>query len=392
MFDEIIEEEEVQAPTNLNEAIEAKALEIITDPNIDLTQTTLRSSTAINRRALQEMKIAIVGLGGLGNHVVQQVAGMGFEKIYVFDPDTVEIHNVGPQRHPITFLGEYKVDVAEKINVLTNGFKFMYKGYDTLKGYADIYNSIGAPDVLITAVDNMAFRNSLADSFRQFYTNQCPKLLIDMRMTLGDWTTYVIPLQWAYSNNSNILNTYRNERFEQADAVQEACTERAIIYTGANAASYTCAVLHWFANNGQPSEDMLDMSSDAPIKYKMTFSSRDWEFITPTRKELMMLKNIRKLKEEVDTMEQELEKGRVPEVKVEPEPGQQTVEEAPEPVEEQLPPLNLDTLREGMLLRLSGENIIYTIVRVNDRGVTVEYDGEVTNISRAILAEGGCVL
>lgn len=139
---------------------------------------------------------------------------------------------------------------------------------------------------------------------------------------------------------------------------------------------------------------MLDMSSDAPIKYKMTFSSRDWEFITPTRKEIMMLKNIRKLKEEVDTMEHELEKGRVPEVKTEPvpEPVQQTVALAPEPVEEQLPPLNLDTLREGMLLRLSGENIIYTIVRVNDRGVTVEYDGEVTNISRAILAEGGCVL
>lgn len=60
--------------------------------------------------------VAIVGLGGLGSHVAQQLAHLGISRYLLLDGDTVSVSNlnrlVGANEHDV---GTRKVDAAEKM-------------------------------------------------------------------------------------------------------------------------------------------------------------------------------------------------------------------------------------------------------------------------------------
>jgi molybdopterin/thiamine biosynthesis adenylyltransferase len=46
------------------------------------------------QKIFAECRVAIVGLGGGGSHIVQQLAHVGFLNFVLFDPDTIEEHNL----------------------------------------------------------------------------------------------------------------------------------------------------------------------------------------------------------------------------------------------------------------------------------------------------------
>lgn len=62
--------------------------------------------------------VGVVGLGGGGSHVVQQLAHLGFQQYVLFDPDVVESSNlnrlVGATEEDVR-LGRSKVAVAERV-------------------------------------------------------------------------------------------------------------------------------------------------------------------------------------------------------------------------------------------------------------------------------------
>src|SRR4051812_49276003 len=63
-------------------------------------------------------RVAVLGLGGGGSHIVQQLAHIGFQRFLVLDPDRVEETNlnrlVGATEEDAR-LGTYKVDVAKRV-------------------------------------------------------------------------------------------------------------------------------------------------------------------------------------------------------------------------------------------------------------------------------------
>jgi molybdopterin/thiamine biosynthesis adenylyltransferase len=59
--------------------------------------------------------LAIVGCGGIGYWVAKYAAMSGIEKLYLFDPDTFEEHNLNRIDIPLDFLGMNKADVTKKI-------------------------------------------------------------------------------------------------------------------------------------------------------------------------------------------------------------------------------------------------------------------------------------
>jgi len=65
---------------------------------------------------LEKVRIAIVGLGGIGSHVAQQLAYLGVRKFVLIDHDRVEGSNlnrlVGASEKD---LGEYKIDVTKRL-------------------------------------------------------------------------------------------------------------------------------------------------------------------------------------------------------------------------------------------------------------------------------------
>ncbi|MFX0058240.1 MAG: ThiF family adenylyltransferase [Candidatus Hodarchaeota archaeon] len=64
---------------------------------------------------LRKSKIAVLGLGGLGGSVAEQLIRSGCEKLVICDNDTFENSNLNRQLCSLNDLGKYKIDVIEKM-------------------------------------------------------------------------------------------------------------------------------------------------------------------------------------------------------------------------------------------------------------------------------------
>ena len=113
-----------------------------------------------------KIKVVVVGCGGTGSRVLVELSAfsknlvemgqLGFE-IHVFDPDTVEQHNIGRQQFYQCDLHKSKSDVlASRINRSYGDDIVSYPIYCDEKELIDIN-----PDIIITCVDNVRFRKRL---------------------------------------------------------------------------------------------------------------------------------------------------------------------------------------------------------------------------------------
>jgi len=295
-------EELVSMRNRYTEKLPDHILNLADDPSFNMEETDLRFQTAIRLGALRHRKIAVVGAGGIGTWVVRVLVGMGARNLTVIDDDVVEVHNVGPQSHNIADIGKSKVQALMESMLEYKG-TYVKPVHTRIKKYQDIYNACGGenPNILITAVDNMNFRNMLGKHVLKAVYNtgasissiKMPDILIDLRMGLGMWNAFVLPLaamRWYYERDSELQYTvnevtsyYEAEAlFDDSEGVQEACTERAIVYTGANIGSYVGAMLHWINDNPLNSIEKLQRflsledKNEAVFRWMRSFNSRDW--------------------------------------------------------------------------------------------------------------------
>lgn len=59
-------------------------------------------------------KVAVVGCGGIGYWVAKYLAMSGCEHIELFDPDTLEEHNLNRLDIPLKYVGKNKADITQK--------------------------------------------------------------------------------------------------------------------------------------------------------------------------------------------------------------------------------------------------------------------------------------
>lgn len=301
-------------------AVEAEALRLRDAPDINLNQADIRFSSALNLETVRRSSVAIVGAGAIGNAQWRAVLGMGFHTVAIFDDDVVGLENIGPQGHNITDLGLPKVEAVRRAALQYRGVEIMARNrrVDTLE---DIASDLGfMPDYVITCTDSTAFRNGFIAELGERLENlrlslrglsrseklprieqSLPALVLDFRMSLGDWNCFALPCRAIAASIldrntlSEIWKTYTDIAvFEPDQAVQEPCTERSIVYTGANTASYTGAFLHWWLNKGQSQlstpDDILAFfnlkadtaAGEETFCWLMSYSSREWRQITPT--------------------------------------------------------------------------------------------------------------
>ncbi len=301
------------------------------DPNIEWGQMDLRYSTALDLTRLRQQKIVIIGVGGIGSWVQKVLLGMGVKHIQLIDFDIVDIHNVGPQNFNMLDIGSEKLEVIQRDAIAYKGIKPTITKAK-IRDYAHLHEQMGgeAPDILISAVDNMEIRNKLfwgsltRESAASGYAggifgtvySALPKLFIDARMSLGAWNVYALPLQIMARTTSltaehiqslpaegrditqmirYTMDTYREDAlFQEDEGVEEKCTERAIIFTGMNIASYIAALIADVVNNPRTLTDDLDAFLDTirpetAFHWVRSFNSTRWEDKTPNAKEYGMI-------------------------------------------------------------------------------------------------------
>lgn len=298
------------------EAVQKESLRIASDPELNATDADIRFSTAMNLRAVRNASCCIIGAGGLGNWQWRILLSMGFRQLVIYDDDVVGIENVGSQAHSILDIGMPKVEAIRRAALQYRGIGIVAKNKRVMT-LDDIKSDLGyVPDIIIGCTDSADFRNSFINSLEteikgRIYNGitgtatNVPQLWIDYRMALGDWNAYIIParamvsvptVRW-HETISNFFTKYKEEAcFSAEDAVQEACTERAISYTGASVASFTGALLHWWFSTGK--NELMDMSrlyngflsqKMTQFSWKMSYSSRDFEPVSHTRREAFLM-------------------------------------------------------------------------------------------------------
>lgn len=246
--------------------VSRKALDLLESTEVDLNAADQRFSSAINLEQLRNLSVAVIGCGGLGNWQWRVLLGMGIKNVHVFDDDVVSIENIGPQAHSIMDLGLPKVEAVRRAALHYRGVSI--SAHNTrVNTLDDVRAVVGyTPDVIIGCTDSAEFRNGFIESLIHAVSNRSPEelplLWLDYRMTLGDWVCYALPTRamgqlrrGPYRFLSVVLdeavNFYKGEAvFSPEEALQEPCTARAICYTGANVASYTGAILHWYLTDG----------------------------------------------------------------------------------------------------------------------------------------------
>jgi len=112
--------------------------------------------------------VGIVGLGGGGSHVAQQLAHLGFQNIVLFDADTIEDTNlnrtVGATESDV-LLKSKKVAIAKR-TILS------LQGNATVKAFSDRWqnnpSALRACDIIVGCVDSFAERRELEITARRY--------------------------------------------------------------------------------------------------------------------------------------------------------------------------------------------------------------------------------
>ena len=105
--------------------------------------------------------VAVIGCGGLGGYVIEQLARLGVGKIIAIDPDVFEEHNLNRQLlSSPRLLGALKAETARaRVNEINPALNLVAieEAFDAANG-AEL---VADADVVVDAVDNVAARKAL---------------------------------------------------------------------------------------------------------------------------------------------------------------------------------------------------------------------------------------
>lgn len=117
---------------------------------------------------LDRSRAALVGLGGGGSHIAQQLAHIGLGHFLVIDPDFIEDTNlnrlVGATLEDVG-LGTAKVDIAERVIKSVNPSADVVK---RLASWTEVTAELCDVDVIFACVDSMGCRSELESFARRF--------------------------------------------------------------------------------------------------------------------------------------------------------------------------------------------------------------------------------
>jgi len=139
----------------------------------------VRAFGAVGQQSLQKLRIAIVGLGGTGSVVAQQLVHLGVRDFILVDPDVLEPTNLNRVANATTDdIGIPKVEIAARyINKIANDAKVVCVKDDVIRARtaAELFNA----DLIFGCTDSHGSRAILQQVSYQ-YMIPC----IDMGMTI----------------------------------------------------------------------------------------------------------------------------------------------------------------------------------------------------------------
>lgn len=159
--------------------------------------------------------ITIVGAGAIGSFLALQLVKMGFDNLYVYDYDEVDIVNMSCQFYRFSDIGKPKAVALRELvfNFTDTDIHTINKAWQ--KGDA-------LQDIVVNASDSMQVRKQLLNAAIENKSSW----FIDARMGPESAMIYAVDLR-----DKERVASYRKTLYSDEDAVQERCTAKATIYT-----------------------------------------------------------------------------------------------------------------------------------------------------------------
>lgn len=118
------------------------------------TYASLATSKYEFQRRLRDAPVAVLGVGGIGSHVLIDLVAIGFTDIRIVDFDRIELSNLNRQiLYGEPYLGRYKVEVAAERARAMNGAVRVDTVATRLTSAEDVYRVVADRDVVIAVVD-----------------------------------------------------------------------------------------------------------------------------------------------------------------------------------------------------------------------------------------------
>ncbi|HYX10008.1 MAG TPA: ThiF family adenylyltransferase [Bacteroidales bacterium] len=114
----------------------------------------------------QSVKVAVVGLGGGGSHIIQQLAHIGFDKYVIYDPQKVEETNLNRMVGATSYdVGVYKSTVMKRVirNLRENPSIRIYNS-----NWQANPETLREADIIIGCLDSFSERRDLEATARRY--------------------------------------------------------------------------------------------------------------------------------------------------------------------------------------------------------------------------------
>ena len=184
----------------------------------------VRQQDLVDQKKLSELGVAIIGCGAIGSFTSFVLTKMGVKKFSLWDPDSVELHNLSNQFFIRDSIGDSKVKATS--------LECQRHAVDPLE--IDIHERKyeGQPldyDIVIATTDNIEGR---AAAFKQAKENLATLFFIYGRMTAE-----MVRIFAFKPKSYEIGNRYKNDYIDGVVNQEGPCTAKAIIYNVEYAAS-----------------------------------------------------------------------------------------------------------------------------------------------------------
>lgn len=187
---------------------ESKSIE--SEPEIDF----LRQLGILSPEELK-VPITVIGVGGIGSPIVQDLAKMGCSDITIYDADKVEPHNIPNQFFRKNDSGKLKVEATKEIVEEFTGLKIKVKN--------EFYTNQKLDGIVISGVDSMKVRKEI---WQQVKLKPNIRLYIEARMGGEQFRIFAIN-----PCDPDDIEFYEENFYSDEEVKRLPCTQQAILYT-----------------------------------------------------------------------------------------------------------------------------------------------------------------
>ena len=133
----------------------------------DFFSRNIGSITNAQQLRLQKATVTVIGCGGLGGFVIEELSRLGIGTIHICDPDKFSISNINRQLYArAETLGQYKASVAAKRVRLMHGQTTVLPV--TTRFQEEEKQLLANTEVVVDCLDNVSGRRELAGLCNQY--------------------------------------------------------------------------------------------------------------------------------------------------------------------------------------------------------------------------------